>query len=320
MKSFLAAVSVGLLAAIPLAASAQEFPQKEVSLAIAFSAGGSTDVLARYVADGLGKSWGQTVVPQNLPGAGTAIAAAHVAEAEPDGYTILFVSSSYTTNAALQPNLPFDPKADLIPVASVSLGQSAVTVGSGVQATTITEFVEEAKGRGMFYATAGLGSSSHFSAELFNAATDSNIEPVHYKGAAESIPDLVSGRVDAWFGSVAQVLPAVHAGQLRVLAVSNEMRAPALPDVPTLIEAGIEGADPRGVRMLLFVPAETPIAIQERINASVNELMRTPEAIEFLASQSFLADPKSVAEVTTLVSEEIDRWRDIAETRGIVAE
>jgi tripartite-type tricarboxylate transporter receptor subunit TctC len=315
-------VSASLLAMIllPPFATAQLFPNKRVSVIVPFAPGASTDLIARYLADGLSKKWGQPVVAQNMPGAASAIGSAYVARSKPDGHTMLFVSSSYSTNAASRQNLPFNPATDLVPVAIAAVGQFVLTAGPSVKSTNIKDFIKEAKTREITYATTGAGSSVHFIGELFGSATGIKMQAIHYKGAGEFMADLISGRVDITFGSVTQAIPLVQSGQLKALAVTSNVRVRGLPDVPTLAESGITRADVGQQWYGVFVPAGTPAATTAKINKDINELMSSPATSEFLSKEGAYPDPLTVPQATELVLSEITRWKKLAAERGIVLE
>jgi tripartite-type tricarboxylate transporter receptor subunit TctC len=301
-------------------ASAQNFPNKRVSLIVPFAPGASTDLIARYLADGLGKKWGQPVVTQNMPGAASAIGSAFVARSPADGQTMLFVSSSYSTNAATMPNLQFNPVTDLIPVAIAAVGQFVLTAGPSVKSTNLKDFLQEAKTREITYATTGAGSSVHFIGELFASATGIKMQAIHYKGAGEFMADLISGRVDVTFGSVTQAIPLVQSGQLKALAVTSNTRVHGLPDVPTLAESGITRDSMAQQWYGVFVPAGMSPAITAKINKDINEFMSSPATSQFLEKEGAYPDPLTVAQSMELVHGEIARWKKLAAERGIVLE
>lgn len=308
-----------LASAMPLAASAQSYPSDTVSVVIPFTPGGSNDTVGRYLADGLAAHWGKTVVVENKPGAGSAIGSAYVARAKPDGHTLLFVSGTYTTNAATQTNLPFDPVNDLVPVGMGALGQFVVVVGDRVKATNLAEFIEEAKSRKVFYGTTGVGSSTHFGAALLSDVAGVAMEPVHYPGGTDALLDIAGGRLDMYVGSVPQVLSSVEAGTARPLVVISETRAVALPDVPTVVEDGLPDAV-MDIWWGVFTTAGTPPEVVEEINSAINAVMGTPEAAAFLDKQGAAARPMSVQEYTDFVHSEIAKWTELAETHHIKSE
>ena len=312
------AVAAMTLAA-PLAVSAQDYPSDTVRVVIPFTAGGSNDSIGRYLADALGGHWDADVIVENRPGAGSAIGSAYVAQAEPDGHTLLFVSGTITTNAATQPNLPFDPVNDLQPVGMGALGQFVVVVGDRVEAKTLGELIETAKAQKVFYGTTGVGSSTHFAAALLSDVAGIEMEPVHYPGGTDALLDIAGGRLDMYVGSVPQVLSTVQAGSARAIAVTSETRAAALPDVPTVVEEGLPDAV-FDIWWGVFTTAGTPQEVVEEINTAINAAMSTPEAATFLEEMGAAPKPMSVAEFAELVHAEIARWRELAAEHGIKSE
>jgi len=297
---------------------AQDYPTKTVTIVVPYSPSGSADPVARYVANELQTKWGQTVIIDNRPGAGSTIGTAYVAEAPADGHTILLTTSAYTTAPAVYDDLPYDPLA-MVPVAMPSQSQFVITVGSQVKANTVEELVEESKSRDLFLATAGLGSSTHFAGELFTAATGIKVEPVHYKGGTEAMVDLMGGRADIYAGSMTAVLGNVQGGQIRALAIMGAERGDALPDVPSTEELGIEGAS-SGFWLGVFAPAGTPDDIVEKLNKDIVAVLSDEKGKEFLAKLDSTGVSMSPAEFKELVDTEIAQWKTLAAERGIIAE
>lgn len=297
---------------------AQEFPSQTVTIVVPYSPSGSADPVARYIAGELQEMWGQTVVIDNRPGAGSTIGTAYVSEAPADGHTILLTTSAYTTAPAVYDDLPYDPLA-MVPVAMPSKSQFVITVGSQVKATTVEELVEESKSRDIFLATAGLGSSTHFAGELFTAATGIEMEPVHYKGGSEAMVDLMGGRADIYAGSMTAVLGSVKGGQIRALAIMGAERGDALPDVPSTEELGITGAS-SGFWLGVFAPAGTPDDIVQKLNKDIVAVLANDKGKEFLTKLDSTAVDMSPAEFKELVSTEIDQWKKLAAERGITAQ
>lgn len=319
MRTIPTLVAATLASAAPAAVSAQDYPSDTVSVVIPFTAGGSNDTVGRYLADGLAAHWDATVVVENIPGAGSAIGSARVAQSAPDGHTLLFVSGTYTTNAATQPNLPFDPIEDLVPVGMGALGQFVVVVGDRIEAETLDDFIEAAKAETVFYGTTGVGSSTHFGAALLSDVTGIDMEPVHYPGGTDALLDIAGGRLDMYVGSVPQVLSSVEAGTARPLVVISETRAAALPDVPTVVEAGYPDAV-MDIWWGVFTTAGTPPEVVEEINSAINAVMSTPEAEAFLEQQGAAPSPMSVEEYTDFVHSEIAKWTALAEAHDIRSE
>jgi tripartite-type tricarboxylate transporter receptor subunit TctC len=297
---------------------AQEFPSQTVTIVVPYSPSGSADPVARYIAGELQEKWGQSVIIDNRPGAGSTIGTAYVSQAPADGYTILLTTSAYTTAPAVYDDLPYDPLA-MVPVAMPSKSQFVITVGSQVKATTVEELVEESKSRDLFLATAGLGSSTHFAGELFTAATGTKVEPVHYKGGSEAMVDLMGGRADIYAGSMTAVLGSVKGGQIRALAVMGDERGGALPDVPSTEELGITGAS-SGFWLGVFAPAGTPDDIVQKLNKDIVAVLSDEDGKAFLARLDSTGVAISPTEFEELVTSEIEQWKKLAKERGISAE
>ena len=262
MKSILKTLLIAAALVVPLAANAQQFPSKSVTLVIPFSPGASNDIFGRYLAENLTKLWKQTVLVENRPGAGGALGAANVSKAKPDGYTLLFSSSSYTTNAAVEANMPFDPQKDLKPVGIAAIGQMIVIVGPRLPLSSLADLVKHTKAQKVFYGTSGAGSSSTFTAELLNDVAGMKMETVNYKGGTEALIDLVGGRIDVYVGSVTSVLPTVNAKTAKAIAVASKL-APRRCRMcrpwqrrvsPVLKPISGGGYSPRPVRRPTFLP------------------------------------------------------------------
>lgn len=306
-------------ACLPGLASAQNFPTKRVTVVIPFTPAGSNDTIGRYLADGLSKLWSTPVVVENRPGAGSAIGSAHVAQSRPDGYTLLFVSGTFTTNAATQTNLPFDPVKDLKPVGMGALGQMVIVTGSRVPVGNLTELTKAAKAQKIFYGTTGVGSSTQFAGELLNDVADIKMEAVHYKGGTDALVDMAGGRLDVYVGTVTQVLSSVASDKAKPLAIASKTRSKALPDVPTVAEAGFAGAE-ADIWWGVFAPSGTPDAIVTKINQGINTVMGSAEATEFLAKHGAMPTAMSVAEFSDHVTKELAKWRELATKHNIKAD
>lgn len=307
------------LLALSGSALAQDYPNKPVTLVIPYAPGGSTDPLGRFMGNQLQELWGQTVVVENRPGAGGTIGAAHVSQTAPDGYTIMFTTSSYTTAPAVNKDLPYDPVTDLTAVAMPGFSPYLMVAGSNVQSDTLTEFLDEAREREMFLATAGVGSSTHFAGELFMVASGIAMAPVHYGGGGEAMLDLMGGRSDIYVGSMTAVINNVRNGQVKPIALFAAERNPALPDVETTHEHGLEGGE-AGLWFGVFTSPGVPKEIVDKLNADILTVMGSEEGLAYLAqleTEPATLTPEEFAEV---VRTEVEQWTALAEERGIVAQ
>ena len=300
----------------PSMAAAQNFPSQQVTVVIPFPPGGTNDVIGRYVVDRLKDYWKQTVVVENRPGAGSVIGVAYVTKAKPDGYTLLFVSSSFTTNAATQKNnLPFDPIKDLQPVGMVAIGDQFVLAGSRVSLSSLQDLQKQAKAQTVFYATTGVGANPHFAGELLNDILGIRMQAVHYQGGAPAMTDLGGGRVDLYFATATEVQRGIGTP----IAVMSEQRSAALPQVPTVAETGFPNAL-FGWWGGMFAPPGTPKAVVAKINEDILTVMSSPEAAKFLEQQGFRPPSKmSVDDFTRHVASEIEKWGMLADRHGIRA-
>lgn len=306
---------LGALLATPPAAS-ETYPSKPVTLVVPFSPGASNDIFGRYVAKSLSEHWKQTVIVENKPGAGSVLGTAHVARAKPDGSTLLFVSSTFTTTAASWADLPYDPTRDLEPIRMVAIGQMVVVAGNRVPAKSLQELVAAAKRQELFYGTAGVGSSPHFSAELLANVAGIKMQAVHYKGGTEALLDLVNGRTDAYVGTLTTILPMLTDGRAKAIAIASTTRSAMLPEVPTIAEAGFAGAE-SDFWWAVFAPAGLPHDIAGRINASLAATMQLAEATSFLEKQGAALATMSIERFKAHVATELARWRAIARKHNI---
>jgi len=292
------------------AALAQNYPAKPLRLIVPFSAGGSSDVLARGVAKQLGEQMGEPVVVENRAGAGGMIALEFVAKAPADGYTLLF--GTIGTNGigpALYKNLSFDPVKDLAPVSSLHTLPNVLLVNAAVPAKSVAELIALAKSRPgqLTFASAGSGSASHLSGVLLKSATGIDILHVPYKGGGTAMPDVLSGQVSMMIETATGALAAIRSGKVRALAVTTGARWPQLPDVPTMIEAGVPGFEITSWTGL-FVPAATPAAIVGRLNGELVKAARDPayaKTMETLGVQAISSTPQ---EFGAFVESEVAKW------------
>jgi tripartite-type tricarboxylate transporter receptor subunit TctC len=252
------------------------------------------------------------VIVENRPGAGSAIGSAHVAQAKPDGYTLLFVSTSYTTNAATLANLPFDPLKDLAPVGVMGINDLFLMTGSRVPLPTLQDLQRQAKAQTIFGGTPGVGSLGHLAVLLVSDTMGVKTEFVHQKSGASVQTDLGGGRIDVATG----VLFEANSGNAKPIAVMSERRSPALPNVPTVAEAGFPAAQ-ANIWFGVFAPAGVSKDILIKINKDITAVMKRPEAAPFLQAQALEISDESPEAFGTRVKDEITKWTALAEKNGL---
>ena len=294
------------------AASAQEYPARPIRIVVPTLAGGSADILARLIGAKLHERWGQPVVVENRGGAGQMIGADIVAKSAADGHTILLPTVTYTTSAATQTRLPFDPVNDLAGVTMVGEGPFLVTVHPSLPVKTLKDLIALAKSKPghLNYASSGTGSILHLVTEVFAAGARIKLVHVPYKSIAPAVTETVGGHVPMMFGSLPSVLPQVKAGRLRALAVSTAKRSSFVPELPTVAEAGVPGFEARqwwGV----FAPAKTPRPVIAKLNGEIHKILAAEDV------KSRLADEGAEPVVTTpeafgaIVKSDIAKWKKV---------
>ena len=275
-------------------AEAQDYPSKPVKIVVPFGAGGPADVYSRVLAQHLSEALKQSFVVENRPGAGSIIGSDAVAKSAPDGHTLLTMSNTHTTNETLTPNKPFVLMRDFVPVAAINYSDLVMVVHPSVAAKDLEEFIALAKSKpgGMSYASTGNGSGLHLSMELLKSMAGIDLVHVPYKGGGVALTDLLSGNVQAMFVSYGTGNAQIKAGKIRVLAVTSSQRSPALPDVPTIAEAGVPGYE-SGVWYALLAPHGTPPEIVKRLHDGSVAALQSKELRERFASDG-VKDRKSV--------------------------
>lgn len=313
--------STAVLAAAPGADPAQNYPNRPVRM-ITGSPGSTSDISARFVAQKLSERWGQQVVVDNRPGAGGIIGAEIGARAAPDGYTL--VIGHIGTHASAQflfKNLAYDPVKDFAPISLMTNSGIALVVNTSVPANNLKEFVAYAKSKtgGVNYASAGGGTSSQLSGELFNQMTGAKLVHIPYKGAGFALTAVVSGETQAAFLSTTTANVQVKAGRLKALAVLSSKRFSATPDIPTAAEQGFPGIE-SNVWFGLFAPGGTPQAIIAKINRDVVYSLRLEEARAALLAQGAEAVPTTPEEFGAFLKQEIAKWGKVIKDAGIKAQ
>jgi len=315
----IAVVFVGVLAVG--AAQAADYPTKPVRMIVPLAMGGGSDIVGRIVAVALADHWGQPVVVDNRPGAGSTLGTSIAAKAAPDGYTLLVSSSSMAISPALYKKLPFDVLRDFAPVTLIASQPSILAVHGAVNARTVPELIALAKAQpGMLaYGSAGTGSATHLGSELFKYAAGIDLLHVPYKSAGLATSALLAGEVQLLVTNMASVLPHIKSGRVRALGITSLQRSPIAPDVPTVAESGLpkfEYATWYG----MLVPARTPSAIVTRIQTAIAKVLGAPQVRERLSQQGLEVLATSSGEFGRYLAEEVARWQTVVKAAGITVE
>jgi tripartite-type tricarboxylate transporter receptor subunit TctC len=303
-------------------AQAQTWPSQNIRLVVPFPPGGSTDVLARKLADGLRVSLGQTVIVENRGGAGGTIGSEFVAKSAPDGYTLLMgVTGTHGVAPSLFPNLGYQPARDFAPISLLVSTPLVLVAHPSVEAKTLKEFIALAKSQPetLTYGTPGNGTSMHLTGVTFDLNAGTKLVHVPYRGSAAALTDLLSGQIKTMFGDLLVVLPQVRAGAIRALAVTSKTRNPLLPDVPTMDEAGLPGFEVLSWQGL-FAPAGTPPDVVDRLSKDVRAVMEGKDVKDFFAAQGFQVGATTPAEFKSFVTSEVARWAEIVKAGNVKAQ
>ena len=310
------AVLIGFAAA---SADAQDYPDRPVKIIVPTPPGGPVDVIARLTANSLQNSLGKGFVVENRAGAGNTIGSKDAAEAAPDGYTLLYSSASGLVIAPLlHPDAGYDPLKSYDPVALVGESSNILVVNPSLPANTVQELVAYAKANPgkVNFSSGGIGVLPHLIGEMFKARAGIDIVHVPYKGGGPSINDVVAGNVQMTFEGTSVLLPLIQAGRLRALAVTTPKRIPQLPDVPTMVESGFPNFVSTSWTGLL-APAHTPRSVIAKLNAAINEGLKTPElktALERLSNEPTGGSP---ADFTAVIKADLDKWSPIVNSLGL---
>lgn len=319
-KRLLRACAFGLALAAP-ALSQAAWPEKPITLIVPWAAGGSTDILARVLSEGLTQSLGQSVIVENRSGASGNIGTTFVARAKPDGYTLLVGSmSTHTMNQALYSNMPFDGVKDFTPIAELALVTNTMVVHPSVPATNLKEFIAYVKERPdtVAYASAGQGSTNHLSAALFEKAAGVKMMHIPYRGGAPAVLDTVAGRTQVLFSAGTQTLPHVQTGKLKLLAVTEEKRSPLLPEVPTVAET-LPGYE-LSVWYGAFGPAGMPPELTARLNREINLILKRPDVIKKMGDMGVLLTETTPEQFGQILTRDADKYGKLIRELGITAE
>jgi tripartite-type tricarboxylate transporter receptor subunit TctC len=299
------------------AARAAAWPDHPVHMVVPIAAGGPTDTIARIIAEQLSKIWGQQVVVDNKGGAGTNIGNAFVAHSDPDGYTILYSTSSLATNGALYRSLDYDPMTDLAPVSLVAKFPFFIFVPNSSPANTVMEFIAYAKAREgkLIMGSPGTGSGPHLAEMYFLQMAQIQMTHAPYRGAAPAFVDLIPGRIDCFFGS-GELLAYSRSGQVRVLASTGAKRSPAEPEIPTVTESGVRGYIVDSWQGI-FAPAETPREIVHPMNVGIVKALAVPAIGDKLAHAAYSVVSSSPDELREFLKADTEKWQSVIKTAGI---
>jgi tripartite-type tricarboxylate transporter receptor subunit TctC len=313
-----ATLLVAVLVLTSPAARAQTYPSRPITLIIPFAAGGSNDVVGRAIGKKLTEAWGQPVVIENRAGAGGLIGTEAAAKASPDGYTLLLVSPTFTIGPAVRKNLPFDIVRDFTPVAFIGRSPLLVAASNKVPAQSARELFALARSEPgqITYASAGVGSINQISTELIARSAGVKFMHVPYKGGAPALNDLAGSHVDIFVSSLPQVLPLARSGQVKALAVTGNKRTALLPDVPTLEESGVSGAE-LGTWWGIAGPAGMSADIVKALNAEIGKMLTSPELTTFLTNEGAEAEAMTPKQFADMLRLETERWIKVAREANI---
>lgn len=316
-------LSLGLLAATAgTAASAQSFPDRSITMIVPFAAGGSTDVVARIVAQKMSDDLGQQVIVQNVAGAGGNLGADNVARAAPDGYTILMGTvATHALNPLILKSTPYDPENDFAPISLLVVVPNVLVVNPELPAKNVQELIAllKADPEKYSYASSGNGTPLHLSGELFKSMAGVDMQHIPYKGAGPALNDVIGNQVPIMFDNLPSSSSHIKAGTLRALAVTTAERAPSFPDVPTIAESGISGYETYTWNAL-FAPANTPADAVSRLNASANKALTDPAVAERMKEFSATIVGSTPEELGAHVKAELAKWKPVVDGAHIQME
>jgi tripartite-type tricarboxylate transporter receptor subunit TctC len=311
-------LATSVLAATAPGALAADYPNKPIRLIVPFAAGGTTDFLARAVAQKLGQNMGASIVVDNRPGAGGNIGSDIVAKSEPDGYTLLLGTvGTHAINASLYKKMPYDTVKDFAPISLIASVPNILVANPKVPANNVKELLALAKSKPgeLSFASSGNGSSIHLSGELFKSMAGVDMMHVPYKGSGPAVTDLVGGQVNMMFDNMPSSLPHVKAGRLKALAVTSAKRSPAMPNLPTIAESGVPGYEATAWFGLL-APAGTPPAVVKKLNTELVKVLKSPDVIERLSSQGAEPVSDTPEQFAAYIKSEMAKWAKVVKSSG----
>lgn len=326
---FRRSIAITLRVLLPLAlfalatprVAAQDYPNRSVRLIVPFAAGGSADVYARFLAQRLQESMGQSFIVDNRPGAGSIIGTDAVAKSPADGYTLLVMSNTHTVNESLLPTKPFALMRDFAPVAPINASELVLVARSGLPIGNVKELIAAAKAKpgGLTYASSGNGTPYHMAGELFKALAHVSILHIPYKGSSGARTDVLGGQVDLMFDAVPTMSEHIRGGKVKALGTTGTTRSAVMPEVPTIAESGVPGFETT-IWLGVMAPKATPPAIVARLNAEITKIAANPEVAKAWRAQGAAAMTMGVAEFTRYLEADIAKWARIVKISGAKAE
>jgi tripartite-type tricarboxylate transporter receptor subunit TctC len=313
---------ISVLAVMPwTGAGAQDYPNKPVRIIVPFGAGGPADVYARGLAQHLGDSFKQSFVVENRPGAGAIIGTDAVAKAEPDGYTLLLMSNTHTTNESLIPNRPYELMRDFAPVSPINYSDLLMVAHPSTGVKNLQDFIALAKkdpGR-LNYASSGPGTPYHMAGELFKAMSGTNIIHVPHKSSGDMRSSVIGGHVQMMFDAITVMAQGVQSGQLIALGTTGKQRSSVMPNVPTVAEAGVPGYEAT-IWLGILAPAKTPKPVIDKLNAEIVKIMNRSDVKEAWAKQGAVPMTMSPAEFDKYIRADIEKWAQVVKVSGAKVE
>jgi tripartite-type tricarboxylate transporter receptor subunit TctC len=305
----------GALLAAP--APAQDYPARNVKIIVPFGAGGPADIYARFLGQHLSEALRRPFVIENRPGAGAVIGTDEVAKSAPDGYTLLMMSNTHTTNETLIPQKPYQLMRDLVPVAPVNYSDLVMVIHPSVPAKDLQEFIALAKARpgGLNYASSGPGTPYHMAGELFKAMSGTDIVHVPHRASGEARNSVIGGHVQMILDAISTMAPTAQAGQVRALGVTGKKRSSILPDVSTIDEAGVPGYEAT-IWLGIMAPKGTPQPIVEKLNTEINKVLSRPDVKEAWAKQGVEPMNMTPADFHKYLREDIEKWANVVKVSG----
>lgn len=314
-------LALGLLAMLGGPAVAQDYPSRPVKIIVPFGAGGPADLYARILGQHLTEALKQSFFVENRPGAGAVIGTNEVVKAAPDGYTLLMMSNTQTSNETLLKNKPYQLMRDLVPVAAVNSSDLVMVVNPSVAAKTLQEFIALAKAKPgtLNYASSGTGTPYHMAGELFKSMSHTDIVHVPYRGSGEARAAVIGGQVQMMFDAISTMAPNVKASQVRALGVSGDKRSGVLPDVPTIAEAGLPGYQAT-IWLGIMAPKGTPQPIVDKLNTEIDKILRRPDIVEAWAKQGAVPMILTPTEFGSYINGDVKKWADVIQTAHITVQ